>query len=255
LALVNYETSQYLEVSTPSGIDTLATLEQSNLIFTGSDDGCIRLFSQELGLETAVSAHDDIVSSLQIDHVNHNLISGSWDGSIALWHFGEGRMLTPLSSFAAHSGPVYEIASQDQSPSVCCSIGHDGFIRIWDFRDSLANGHSSSNCVSIASLNQIGSACSWSTSNPYHILCGLEDGSVLFYDIRLSSSSTSSSDPLSPSPTLSFLHCHSPSSRSTASRVNKILTSSSSDGYITAMSDGSLISVFSSNSSSPSRKW
>jgi WD40 repeat protein len=244
LALVNYETSQYLEVSTPSGIDTLATLELSNLIFTGSDDGCIRLFSQDLSLETAVSAHDDIVSALHIDHLNQNLISGSWDGSFSLWSYAEGRMMTPLRSFSAHSGPVYEITSQDQSPSVCCSIGHDGFIRIWDFRDSVADGHSS-NCISIASMNQIGSTCSWSFSNPNQILCGLEDGSVLFYDIRYSSSRSS------PSPSLSFLHSH-PSAG--GSRVNKILTSSS-DGYVSASSDGSITSVFTSNASSPCQKW
>lgn len=252
---MNHETSQYLEVSVPSGIDTLATLEPSNLIFTGSDDGGIRLFSHELSLLSAVSAHDDIVSTLHLDPLNQHLISGSWDGSFGLWSYGEARMMTPVCSFAAHSGPVYQITSQDETPSVCCSIGHDGFIRIWDFRDSLTP-RNSSNCISIASVNQIGSTCSWSSSNPNQILCGLEDGSVLFFDIRYSAtpSSSSSVDSFSASASLSFLESHVPSTG--GSRVNKILTSSSLDGYVSASSDGSITSVFTSKtSSSSSRKW
>lgn len=215
------------------------------MIITGGDDGCIRLYGNELSLESSISAHDDIISTFSLNETNQQLISGSWDGTCSLWNFGEGNF-THVSSFLAHSGPVHDFTSQEQSPNICCSIGQDGFIRIWDFRQSGMN-NSQSNCISLASLNQIGSSCSWSSSNPNHIICGLEDGNILSFDIRFSSSHDAA-------PTINYssnLPIH-------TSRIERILTSSSLpvDGYISASSDGCIAFVSMSDNSSPKySKW
>jgi WD40 repeat protein len=247
---VNHETSQYLEVPAPAGIEALSTLEESNLIFTGSDDGCLRLYNQQLQLEAGVSAHDDLISTVHIDSMSQRLVSGSWDGCCGLWSYGEDRQLTHLRTFAAHSGPVHEISSPALSPSVCSSIGQDGFLRIWDFRHPLSSEQISS-CLSIASLNQRGASCVWSSSNSNQIICGLEDGSIRVYDLRylsLSSAMVTAADP----PSLDYLHslCH-----IHTSRVNCLLPCPGSGGFISAASDGSIVSISGTDSSSVSTKW
>lgn len=258
IVLINNDTSKYLERSVNSGIEMLCTSIKNNFIIIGCDDGCISLYNQDLILGHTISAHDDIISALVIDENSNRIVSGSWDGFFGIWDYNDGR-ITHLQTFAAHSGPINDISFQsqsqsnsqsnsnlgNQSSSLCCSVGQDGFLRIWDFRTSI--GSNIGKCVSIASLNQIGSSCTWSQSNPYHIICGLEDGLIMFHDIRY----LTPNDHNSPI-TLQYLHTH---NQDHTSRINAILTSSNMNGYISASSNGSITSVVSSYPSSEYRKW
>jgi WD40 repeat protein len=247
LVLVNKETSQYLETTTSSGIE-IVRISKENSIVKGGDDGCLTLYDSSLKLLSNVSGHDDIVSALFTSSNSSQTISGAFDGSCALWDSGDGHM-NLIQTFPAHTGPINDFSQFPESPSLCCSVGQDGFLRIWDFRTSTSSESTNRNCVSIASLNQIGSSCVWSTFNSSLIVCGLEDGAIQFYDIRSpSTDSTANQSPIQ----LQYLHTQQPYH---SGRINALLTSSSSDGYFTASSEGLLLYVLSSTPSSEYRKW
>lgn len=100
------------------------------------------------------------------------MCSGGWDEAVVLWDL---YMLDqPLSVIeSAHVGPVLDVAFA-QDIHIFVSIGHDGFVRMWDSR-------SGSDAVTIINCGQRGSSVEFAEST---LITGLVDGRMGCYDLR-----------------------------------------------------------------------
>lgn len=76
--------------------------------------------------------------------------------------------------------PLYDLAFSNHSEHTACTVGKDGFARVWDCR-SLDDG-----CSQIVSLDQIGSAVSWSSVDNTRCIVGMVDGRVAIIDWKMS---------------------------------------------------------------------
>ena len=124
-------------------------------VITARDDGNIGLYSSaNLSEIDMIKSHDDIVSCLTCDSNDcHKFFSASWDGYFFEYTIGKGRGEI-VHEVEAHSGIIHDMAISSTF-NLLCTVGHDGFARIWDTR-SLMSG-----CTGIIALDQIGASVSW----------------------------------------------------------------------------------------------
>jgi histone-binding protein RBBP4 len=95
------------------------------------------------------------------------------------WWAGEAAALAPRAAFEGHAGPVEDAQFHPTSRFVCCSVGDDRQLLLWDERagtrpqQRAAEAHDDDiNCVS------------WSAQRPEHVLTGSSDGLIKLWDVR-----------------------------------------------------------------------
>lgn len=143
------------------GSSTSCWVSPKHLVI-GCDDGCIKLFSLQSDLifevgESVESLKQDVnikyahetsvVTSLDYStgRSNNKIISAGYDSKICMWdlHIVDEKSTKPELIFMGHEGIIYDAqwASLDandksKSDTIVVSTAQDGFVALWDTRNS-----------------------------------------------------------------------------------------------------------------------
>jgi len=175
--LYNVKGKENIYKQLSSGVTSVRISGSDNmLVLVGRDDGIVSIHStQTLEEVHSIDAHEDIISMVQDDYQNRGIFaSASWDGSITWWDYSRGQCILKLN---AHYGHVNDFCLNSKDTNMLCSVGQDGFMRIWDKR-------SGNNCLQLYDLGQAGSCCLWDKINDNSIIVGTDSGSLSFWDLR-----------------------------------------------------------------------
>lgn len=185
MTLLSTETSASIEQNLVSGVTTVACSASTGNIFAGRDDGNLSIYSDCLKEVSTISVHDDIITAVSVNPFNcAECVSVSWDGQIGLIDCASNN----IEVINGHSGIINSISHNTKQPGVFGTTGKDSFLRLWDSRNI------NQGCTALLPLQQIGSACCWSSQSEYLIACGMEDGCIHVADVRTNQLVTSSID-------------------------------------------------------------
>jgi WD40 repeat protein len=164
---------------------------EKSLVLTARDDGNVYLYSsQNLQELRVIAAHDDIVSSVIDDNSNESQFATcGWDGDICIWDWKSNNQAQSEPLYAirrGHYGQVNDISFNSNNSSSLCSVGQDGFLRLWDRRTST----SSNDCTHVYDIGQAGSCVLWEPENEYSIAVGTDSGEILVIDCRKANTSS-----------------------------------------------------------------
>ncbi len=102
----------------------------NDLIFVGSDNGCIISFSlKERKIKHITTAHDGAVWGL--DYRNNKLLSGAADGLAILWNCLDDGLLDCIKVLDAHNSTVWQVNFNGDGTRFV-TTGDDGCFKVWD---------------------------------------------------------------------------------------------------------------------------
>ncbi len=107
--------------------DVKASPDGKNLA-AASEDGKIIFFNISGKKISEIVAHKDKIFSLSWSTDGFRILSGSYDGSIAVWDAKSGNL---IKRFEGHGENVYRVRFFDKDSKII-STGYDGKVRIWD---------------------------------------------------------------------------------------------------------------------------
>lgn len=109
-------------------ISTLKFSSSGKMLWSGSYDGTIRLWSVGSGQLASIWEIDNAVSSIAVSPNDKAFVSGTLDGNIQIWQRKERE---PQGYFQGHTDKVTSLAFVPNS-TFLISGSHDGSIILWD---------------------------------------------------------------------------------------------------------------------------
>lgn len=170
--------------------------KEKSLVLTARDDGNVYLYSsQNLQELRVIAAHDDIVSAVIDDNKNESQFATcGWDGDICIWDWKSNNQTQTEPVYAirrGHYGQVNDISFNPNNTNSLCSVGQDGFVRLWDKRSPSSSSNSTSNdCTHVYDIGQASSCVLWEPENEYSIAVGTDSGDILIIDCRKDNTSS-----------------------------------------------------------------
>lgn len=205
--------------------------QRQRLIACARDDGYIGIYSNDLTNVAFLDAHNDIASSIALSssQSSNHFYSSGWDGNICLWDSNiiDTTTTSPIQKIiGAHSSAITAISTSGEMK--LASVGMDGFLRLWDFRES-THSHNG-NCSQIFNLRQASSCVHFDQCNEYSVIAGTDAGDILGFDMRFSTVGKDKNTMLFTIPAHRL-------------RVRKVLTSSQRPGMLLSCADDCSISL------------
>ena len=183
---------------TDSGVSAV-TWCANGLAASARDDGCVDLLavtespgvqqedqrtdlpSSSLELRARFAEHHDIASAIaQQPSATGRLASASWDGSVKLWDVGRAASLRTLHAHSNHVLGLCWCSAAPLAEPLLATVSRDATVRCWDFRV----GGDVNGCVACLEVEHAATTVSWSQHNAAELVAGLEDGTVLVFDLR-----------------------------------------------------------------------
>ena len=115
-------------ISAEAALCDVKTSPDGKTLAAASEDGKIIVFDISGKKISEISAHKDKIFGLSWSTDGFRILSGSYDGSIAVWDSKSGNLIKRLEG---HKENVYRIRFFDQDSKIV-STGYDGKVRIWD---------------------------------------------------------------------------------------------------------------------------
>ncbi len=210
------------------GIPIVRYHHSNTVILAGRDDGNISILSpDDLDELQVIPAHDDIVTAICSNKFNSQFASASFDGYIKIWDITADGVYTPVCIFSGHTGNVTDICFSNRSQYELCSIGQDGFVRLWDQRQSR-------DCIGLFSIGQPGSAILWDPHSESNVIAGTDSGTLLFINFEILSKSNGINQYKEASTTVS---------NNRSGRIRRIIGNKDKEDVFIIASDDTYISV------------
>jgi len=174
--------STFVEVSafdSPQGLYDCTWNEANQFqIATASADGSVALWDLGVGDGYPVvrwHEHTQEAASVDWNLVDKStLVSSSWDGTVKLWAPEHSQALT---TFQAHSGPVYNAIWSPHSPAVLTSCSADQTARVWDVSGPAP-------VLNIKAHDDEVLAVDWDKYNEWSLVTGSVDRTIRTWDTR-----------------------------------------------------------------------
>jgi len=138
-----------------------------------------------------LGSHEGEVSCVQWSDDDDFLVSCGHDGKVFVWPISDFKRSSersvvpsdcPLYSLPnPHERYVNSVSWQCRSSSVFSSVGHDGFLKVWDTRIQ-SSGLGAQICSQVSQLPLMSVSCN--TEYPHILVCGGYDKVVRLMDIR-----------------------------------------------------------------------
>jgi WD40 repeat protein len=114
-----------------SPVNTVAINSDGDRIFSGSNDGTIKMWHVESGkCEKEFIGHDHLVQTVALSPDEIYLLSGSWDHTVRAWEIDSGEC---IYEFDGHTDVIQEVAfTPDGEWAV--SASSDCTLRVWDLQ-------------------------------------------------------------------------------------------------------------------------
>ncbi|GAA6042609.1 hypothetical protein JCM8097_003157 [Rhodosporidiobolus ruineniae] len=189
---------------TQDGLYDLAWSEcHENQLATGSGDGSVKLWDVMLNDFPIRKWHEHQREVFSVDWSNAQkelFCTSSWDGTIKIWTPDRPASLTTIP---AHSACVYSALFSPSQPSVIASCSTDGSLKLWDTRSPLPSTPAAPGQPALATPQLSIPAhpgaeildLDFNKYAPHLIATASVDRTVKVHDIRMASSSPSSSLP------------------------------------------------------------
>jgi len=192
-----HDWSCYKNSNIPSfsiSINSVAISSNADRLISGGDDGTVRIWNMESGLQIVKPLHShrkdsngyNSVRSVALNHDGTRLVSGGNDGVVRIWEIESGLLIGALSSKQDEGNDLSVIvASVDMSQdgAYVVSGGSDGTVRIWNVNSGLQigaplrghelgmNGYNSVRCVAFS-------------PDGTRVVSGGDDGTVRIWDVK-----------------------------------------------------------------------
>lgn len=135
------------------------------------------MLADDLSEKQRHRGHDDIVTSVALSEVDADkFTSVGQDGAVNVWNFEYEKPFS--SAYVCGNIAINSVANSFESPFLSITVSQDGFCRLWDSRELIKG------CSQLVSLNQTGTAVTWSKTMTSQCVVGLADGNILSIDWR-----------------------------------------------------------------------
>lgn len=165
-------------VEKQSEISCLLLAHVNGSLFSGHDDGSIRLVNMDAGSALTMKHHTNTVCCMDVALRGKSelLLSGGFDGCIAVWDITKKRYAVPQidAVFVAHAPFEVLTLKADQARATFISGGNDHQIRVWALENyellhTLAGHSDAVTCLEL---------------DGNFLLSGSDDGSVRVWDLH-----------------------------------------------------------------------
>lgn len=118
----------YSSINTGSALCDVKISPDGKTIAAASENGRILFFDIDGKKLSEIDGHKDKIFSIDWSSNGFQLISGSYDGSVALWDYKSGKLLKRMEGLGEN---VYRVSFFDNDSKIISS-GYDGKIRMWE---------------------------------------------------------------------------------------------------------------------------
>ncbi|HXI86029.1 MAG TPA: WD40 repeat domain-containing protein, partial [Parvularculaceae bacterium] len=160
-------------------INAAAISADGNLFATASDDGTVRVWDTQYGVERAfLKGHENWVWGVAFDPSGKRVVSASRDLTARVWNIGTGKEELRLEG---HKNTVYAAAYSPSGDVIATGSG-DGTVRLWDSNTGknlgILTGHSDDVVAvdfdpsgkRVASASKDGSVIIWSVASGQSVM-------------------------------------------------------------------------------------
>lgn len=118
-----------------------------------------------------------------------SVLSGGSDAQVLVWdvkgYESQGAQMDPVLRFKGHQANVEDCAFHPTEPNLCCSVGDDKKLMLWDRR------HGSDAVVKASNVHADDiNCCAYNQVMPQYILTGGSDAKIKLLDVRKLSGNT-----------------------------------------------------------------
>lgn len=185
----------YSSIDAGSALCDVKISPDGKTIAAASENGHILLFNINGKKLSEIDGHKDKIFSIDWSSNGFQLISGSYDGSVALWDFKSGKLIKRMEGLSEN---VYRVSFFDNDSKIISS-GYDGKIRTWDVssgksltvfgkhKDAVYSSDVSPDGKLVISADYTGKTLLWNVSAP-HLAKTLEGEGETIFSVKFSPS-------------------------------------------------------------------
>lgn len=160
-----------------NAVNSVSFSRDGSILATGSDDGTVRLWSQDGQLLLKpLEGHTDAVTSVSVSPDGTKVASVSRDKTLKLWDIQSGKLLDNVDS--AHSDEINSVAFNSDG-TLLATASRDHTIQLWTVQNNSLKRASAPFSKHISSVGTVAFS-----PNGKLLASGSDDGQVILWDLQ-----------------------------------------------------------------------